>query len=227
MHFFVGGSNADIPLVILISGAVLTGIWISNILYDLGVPNYISRKVGHGAGGVAFLAAIAMSSAGWPIILAAGFGIFLFVFHFAKPDMLRGIGGSGRSSSSMAEVWFPLVAVPVFGISWYWLNAPSIAVACLLFMAWGDGITGVVRSQIYHKPVKGVWGSLAMLGICLVIAWVFIKPFWIGAIGSVVAVIVEWGFGDNGIVKWADDNWAIPAFSLGTILGLMALTGSL
>src|SRR5512136_888182 len=128
MQFFTDRSTAEVSLVVLVSGIVLVGIWISNITYDLGVPNYISRKIGHGAGGLAFLASSFLSSAGWPIIVAAGFSILLLIAHLAKPDMLRGIGGSGRSSSSMAEVWFPLVAVPVFAISWLWLDRPAVAV---------------------------------------------------------------------------------------------------
>ena len=46
---------ADIAYVVLIAGVVLAGLWISNILYDLKVPHYISRKVSHIAGGVGFL----------------------------------------------------------------------------------------------------------------------------------------------------------------------------
>ena len=227
MHFFTDRSTAEVSLVVLVCGVVLVGIWISNITYDLGVPNYISRKIGHGAGGLAFLASYFLSSAGWPIIVAAGFSILLLIAHLVKPDILRGVGGSGRSSSSMAEVWFPMVAVPVFAVSWLWFDKPAVAVACLLFMAWGDAVTGLVRSQVYHKPVKGLWGSFAMFCICLVISWVFIQPFWIGIVGSIIAVIVEWAFGDVGLIKWADDNWAIPLFSMGTILGLMALLGNL
>jgi len=127
----------------------------------------------------------------------------------------------------MAEIWFTLVAVPVFGVSWLWLNRPGVAVASLLFMAWGDGVTGLVRSQVYQRPVKGLWGSLAMFGVCLSVSWVFIEPFWIGAVASVVAVIGEWAFGDYGVLKWADDNWAIPLVSMATILGLMASLGKL
>ncbi len=125
----------------------------------------------------------------------------------------------------MAEVWFPLVAIPVFTISWLWLNKPAVSVASLLFMAWGDGVTGLVRSFVYHKAVKGLWGSLAMLCACLAIALVFIRPFWIGVAASVVAVITERTFGEYGILKWGDDNWAIPLASMATILGLTALTG--
>jgi phytol kinase len=218
---------AELPIVVLISGTVLVGLWVSNIAYDGGMPHHVSRKLGHGAGGVAFLISYSLSSAWWPIILSAGFTALLLTAHLARPNAIRGVGGSGRNKRIMAEVWFPLVAVPAFAVSWLWLDQPAVAVASLLFMAWGDGVTGLVRSQVYHRPVKGLWGSLAMLIVCLVISWIFIKPFWIGAAASVAAVITEWAFGDYGFFKWADDNWAVPLVSLGAILGLMALTGNL
>jgi phytol kinase len=227
MQLFSVKAVSEIPLVVLITGAVLVGLWVSNIIYDFGVPNYISRKVGHGAGGLAFLASCVFSSCGWPIIVAVIFGALLLTVRLVKPEILRGVGGTGRSDKIMAEVWFPWVAVPVYGIAWLWLDKPAVAVTSLLFMAWGDGVTGLVRFKVYNRPVKGLWGSLAMLCICLIISWVFIRPFWIGIVASVIAVIVEWAFGDNGIFKWADDNWAIPLASLGTILGLMALAGIL
>jgi dolichol kinase len=151
----------------------------------------------------------------------------LLVARLVKPGIIRGVGGTGRSNKVVAELWFPWVAVPVFAISWLWLAKPAVSVACLLFMAWGDGITGFVRSIVYRKAVKGWWGSLAMLCVCLVISVFFIRPFWIGVTASVVAVVAEQSFGEYGIFKWGDDNWAIPVTSMITILGLMAITGLL
>jgi len=110
---------------------------------------------------------------------------------------------------------------------WLWLKKPLFAVSSLLFMAWGDCVTGLVRYRVYHRPVKGLWGSAAMLGVCLAISWAYLRPFWIGAVGSVVAVATEWAFGDVGIIRWADDNWAIPVTSLASMLALLALTQSL
>lgn len=217
----------EIPLAILVAGVVVAGLWISNVIYDAGVPHYISRKIGHIAGGVAFLVCLFFNSPGWPIILSSSFGLILLLARLTKPDTFRGVGGSGRNSKVMAEVWFPWVAVPVFTVSWAWLERPALAVSVLLFMAWGDGITGLVRSRLYSRPVKGLWGSLGMLVVCLIISLVLIKPFWIGVVTSIIAVIVEWAFGDNGRFKWADDNWAIPLVSVGVLLGLMALIGDL
>jgi dolichol kinase len=67
----------------------------------------------------------------------------------------------------MAEVWFAWIAVPVFAIGWLWLDQPFVTISCLLFMAWGDCVTGLIRAQVYGRPVKGLWGSAAMLIVCL------------------------------------------------------------
>jgi len=219
---------SELPFAVIIAGAVMVGLWISNTLFDLHVPHYISRKIGHSAGGLGFLIAVfAFSSAWWPIMLTGLFGMILWSARFRRPHIFRGVGGSGRDSHSMSEVWFALAAVPVFAVGWLWLNTPFIAAACLLFMAWGDCVTGLIRSKVYGKPVKGLWGSLAMLIVCLIISWAFIKPFWIGVLGSVIATITEWAFGDTGFVKWADDNWAIPVISLAFVSGIAALTGNI
>ena len=225
MPFLAPNIVKDIPLVFLVIGVVLSGLWVSNIIYDHGVPQYISRKVGHGAGGLAFFGSYLLSSAFWPIIVSAALSLLFLSARFVKPNTFRGVGGSGRDQKIMAEVWFPLVAVPVYGVSWLWLKQPAVAVGGLLFMAWGDGITGLVRSQVYHRAVKGLWGSLAMFVVCLVISWVFIEPFWIGAVASLFATVAERIFGDYGIVKWADDNWAIPVVSASVMLVLMGLVG--
>jgi phytol kinase len=218
----------ETPYVLATAAIVTAGLLLANFLYDRGMPNYLTRKIGHAAGGLAFLlGAFWYSSAFWPIILSTSFGSVMLVTHYRKPDLFRGVGGNGRQDGAISEVWFPFIAVPVFLISWQWLQKPMLGIACLLFMAWGDGLTGLVRSYVYHKSAKGWWGSLAMLAACLIIAVLFIVPLWVGLTGAVVAVLAEQVFGRQGIVRWGDDNWAIPALSLGVILGLMALHGEL
>ncbi|OGO38934.1 MAG: hypothetical protein A2147_11055 [Chloroflexi bacterium RBG_16_57_8] len=227
MQFLNDSLGSQVPLAMLVIATVLTGLWFSNIIYDSGVQHYVSRKVGHGAGGVAFLLCLMFSSPVWPVILSGGFGAVLIAARLFRPATFRGVGGTGRSNRAMAEIWFACVAVPVFLVSWSWLDRPEIAVASLLFMAWGDGITGLVRSQIYHTPTKGWWGSLGMLAVCLVLALVFVKPVWIGIVAAVVCVLAEKAFGDVGKIRWADDNLVVPLVGMGTMLGLLAVTGNL
>jgi hypothetical protein len=50
------------------------------MLFDLHVPQYISRKIGHAAGGVGFLITLfAFSSAWWPIVLTLSFSLLLWI----------------------------------------------------------------------------------------------------------------------------------------------------
>jgi len=228
MGLYLSSGASETQYAVLVVGVVLSGFWISNIVYDLKVPHHISRKIGHAAGGLAFfICVLFFSSALLPMILAGLFVVLLLSARLFIPGMFRGVGGAGRSMRAYSEVWFALVAIPVFGIAWFWLDQPLVALASLLFMAWGDCLTGITRSQVYHREVKGFWGSVAMLLVCLVISWVFVKPFWIGAAGSLVAVTSELAFGETGFFKWADDNWAVPISSMAVILGLLAVTGNL
>jgi len=216
----------ETPYAVLIAGAIAVGLYISNILYDLKVPHYISRKIGHAAGGLGFLLSIFLFSSGWwPLILSAGFVLLLWGARLFKPDTFRGVGGTGRPTQVMAEVWFPLSALPLIAIGWIWLGHPVETIVCLLFMAWGDCVTGLVRSQFYHRAVKGAWGTLAMAVTCVIIAWAFIHPFIIGFASAAVATVTEYLCGDTGIIKKIDDNLAIPLMSFASLFGLLALTG--
>lgn len=216
----------EAPYAILIAGAIAVGLYVSNILYDLKVPHYISRKIGHAAGGLGFLLCIFLFSSGWwPLILSTCFVLLLWGARLFKPDTFRGVGGSGRPTNTMAEVWFPLSAIPLIAVGWIWLGRTVETIVCLLFMAWGDCVTGLVRSQLYHRAVKGLWGTLAMAVTCVSIAWAFIHPFWIGLTAAAVATVTEYLCGDVGLITKLDDNLAIPLTSFATLFGLLAITG--
>ncbi|MBA7710438.1 hypothetical protein ES703_119380 [subsurface metagenome] len=210
---------AEIPFALLIAGAVLVGLYLANYFYDKGVEQYISRKVGHGVGGMGFLLCVFLfSSAWWPLIIAVGFVLLLGGARLIKPQAFRGVGGTGRQHA-LAEVYFPIAGVISLSVGWAWLGNPWLAVVPILFMAWGDMLTGLVRSRIYGKEIKGNWGSVAMIAVCLVVAY-FFKPYWIGAIGAVVATLAE-RFTPLSKGVW-DDNWTIVLASL-TIMTLLYL----
>ncbi|GAI68333.1 unnamed protein product, partial [marine sediment metagenome] len=161
---------AEIPYVILIAGAVLVGLYLANYFYDKDVEQYISRKVGHGVGGMGYLLCVFLfSSPWWPLILSGGFCLLLGGARLIKPESFRGVGGTGRQHA-LAEVYFPAAGTISLGVGWGWLGNPWLAMAPILFMAWGDMLTGIVRSRIYQREVKGNWGSVAMLVVCLVVA---------------------------------------------------------
>lgn len=202
---------SEIPYVLLIAGAVLVGLYLANYFYDKGVEQYISRKVGHGVGGMGFLLlALIFSEPWWPLVIAGGFCLLLGGARFLKPQAFRGVGGTARQHA-FAEVYFPVAGVISLGVGWAWLGNPWLAVVPCLFMAWGDMLTGLVRSRVYKREVKGNWGSVAMIVVCLLVAY-FFKPYWIGAIGAVVATLAE-RFTSISRGIW-DDNWTIVLSSL-------------
>ncbi len=200
---------AESPFVILITGAVLLGMYLANLFYDYRVPQYISRKLGHLGGCVAFLLLpLLFSSFWWPLILTAGFTALLAYARAFRPDTFRGVGGSGRPDA-LAEIHFPATGIILIGVLWGIFNKPWLAVVPLCFMGGGDAVTGLIRSAVYHREVKGNWGSLGMLVTCLVFAY-FIKPYWIGVAGAVAAVIAE---RFTKTRHYVDDNLTIPLAS--------------
>ncbi|MBA7676461.1 hypothetical protein ES703_84702 [subsurface metagenome] len=132
-----------------------------------------------------------------------------------RPTTFRGVGGSGRLEA-LAEIHFPATGIVLIGILWGLLGEPWLAIVPLTFMGAGDAITGLIRSRVYGKEIKGNWGSAGMLATCLILAY-FIHPYWIGAIGAITAVIVE---RFTKTTKYVDDNLTIPLFSA-LVMGIL------
>lgn len=212
---------AEIPLAILIAGAALLGLYLANLFYDYQIPQYISRKLGHLGGCVGFLLCpLLFNTFWWPLILTTGFTILLLYARVFRPKTFRGVGGSGRPQA-LAEIHFPATGIVLIGICWGLLGEPWLAVVPLLFMSGGDSITGLIRSKVYNREVKGWWGSVGMLPVCLLFAYLF-SPYWIGAIGAIVATVVE-KFGAT--TKYTDDNLYIPLSSALVMGALYAYFG--
>jgi len=209
---------AEVSFAVLAAGAVLVGLWCSNIFYDYLLPQYLSRKIGHMAGGTALLLfALLFESWQWPLILSVAFTALLLGARFLKSNLFRGVGGTGRPTA-FAEVWFPAVSVVSIAVGWAWLGDRWLAILPALFMAYGDAVTGLTRSVVYHREFKGNLGSVAMLVVCLILACCFYQPLWVGVVGAVVATLVE-RFTPMSKGFW-DDNWAIVLSSLLVMGGL-------
>ena len=206
------------PFVLMLVGAVLLGLYLANYFFDKDIPQYLSRKIGHIAGGVAFILIPFLFTVWvWPFVLTVGFTLLLLYAKMKKPDTFRGVGGSGRSNA-FAEINFPATGIILVGIFWGLFNQPWLAVVPLLFMAFGDAVTGIIRSKVYGKEVKGNWGSLFMLISCLILAY-FIHPYWIGVCAAIVATLAE---KYTKTRKFVDDNLTIPLLSgltLGSCVG--------
>ena len=200
---------SEIPFVILTGGAALLGMYLANVFYDLSVPQYLSRKVGHLGGACAFLLfPFLFETFVWPLVLTAGFTGLLLYARMFRPTMFRGVGGSGRPNA-LAEIHFPATGIILIGVCWGVLGYPWLAIIPLTFMGAGDAVTGLIRSAVYGREVKGSWGSAGMLVTCLVLAY-FIEPYWVGVAGAVAAVLAE---RFTKTTRYVDDNLTIPLVS--------------
>ena len=209
---------AEMPFVFLVACASLLGLYLANVFYDYGVPQYISRKVGHLGGAVAFLLCpLLFSSYLWPLILTAAFTVLLLYARLSRPALFRGVGGSGRPDA-LAEIHFPATGVVLIGIVWGVLDMPWVAIVPLVFMGAGDAVTGIIRSAVYKREVKGNWGSVGMLVTCTLVAVCFIEPVWVGLVGAVVATLAE---KFTVTSRFIDDNLTIPLLS-GLVMTLFA-----
>ena len=106
-------------------------------------------------------------------------------------------------------------------LGWGVLGDRWLAFAPIAFMAWGDNVAGLARATVWRGSVASMWLSVGMLGVCLSAAALF-QPYWIGAIGALVATAAE-RYGPRALIL-RDDNLPIVATSL-TVMGiLMSIT---
>lgn len=182
-------------------------------LLIVGIIGGIGAIAGRPAGFL--LCPLLFSTFWWPLILTTGFTILLLYARLFRPKAFRGVGGSGRPEA-LAEIHFPATGIGLIGICWGLLGEPWLAIVPLCFMGAGDAVTGLIRSKVYGREVKGVIGSIGMLVVCLTLAY-FIEPYWVGVAGAITAVIAE---KVTKTSRFVDDNLTIPIFSA-LVMGLL------
>ena len=197
----------------------LAGLSISTYLFDRGVSNYLSRKYGHVFGGFAYLIGVLWLECPVAFGLAVAFLVLFLGLRVFNDRLLRGVGGSARRHA-YAEVTYAFAGAVSLGIGWGVMGDKWLAFVPIGFMAFGDSITGMVRSVVIKREAKHWSGSVAMLAVCLGLAGLY-QPYWVGASGAVAATVAE---KLSPIARgWLDDNWILT----GTSLGAMALLRSI
>ncbi len=183
------------------------------------VATYYNRKLIHMfAGGVVVLTVPFLFTTPWYPLLA---GLILTVLTYI-PYHTGNILYWFQTRENRNDVNFCLMwALTVF-ILWLATDSPWLAIIPPAFMAFGDGITGVVRNAAFKKRTKHPIGNLFMLAVCIALGYLIAGQAgleWWGIIAAAVASYVErYEFGP------IDDNVLITVSAaivlyIGTIVG--------
>ena len=195
----------------------ITGLVVSNSLYDRGVPNTISRCAAPVLGGTAYLFAVLWLDAWTATVLSGAMAMLILALRLGFRRGLRGVRGS-LPTQAWSEVTYALAGTGALAVGWGLLGDRWLAFLPIAFMARGDSIAGLARATMCHRREASAWPSIAMLGTCLAAAALF-QPYWIGAIGAIVAAAAE---RRRPMVHalW-DDNLHVVAMSL-AVMGVVA-----
>jgi dolichol kinase len=183
----------------------------SNFLFDHGVSGSISRRVAPVVGGFAYLVAIVYLEKWTAIIICGVLTMFIILLRFKFKRSLRGLKGI-HPTQTWAEITFVVAGTLTLTIGWGILDDKWLAFLPIAFLAWGDTAAGIARELIGLDVKKSSWHMVAMLAVCSIAVAIWYRPFWIGAIGAVVATLAERY--RPGIFRYWDDNFNLTAASL-------------
>lgn len=162
-------------LFVYVLGVVYGTKYAYQFMTKRGLPHnvavYFNRKIIHVlAGGlVALLVPFLFSSPTIPFMLALVLALVTWLPH-KKGKLMTWF----QVDENMYEVNFCVVWGTVLLISWLVFNTPIYGLIPVLFMSFGDAVTGVVRNLVYRRRTKSWWGNVAMFLICAPMAYYFI-----------------------------------------------------
>jgi len=210
---------ADIPVTVVLllwMGFVLlfASKWLYNYVIRRGWEpkraTYLGRKFVHilGAGVVAVTLPFEFHEPWFPFLFAMFLAVLTYSLHRSGHVWYWFQDRSNYSETYFAISWGTAVL-----LTWFVDKTFLLAVVPTLFMAWGDGVTGVVRNLMYKKRTKAWEGSLAMLVVCIPVGALMGLA---GVLAGVVATAVE-------RFEGLDDNISVPLVSLAILLPAFAL----
>jgi hypothetical protein len=155
---------------------------------------YYNRKFIHiFAGGVVLIVIPFVFSSPWyPLIAGIALSIITYLLHRTKHLLFW-----FQTTSDINDVTFCFMWGLAIFILWQLLGNPWIAIIPPAFIAFGDGITGIVRNLAFQERRKHPIGNIYMMGVCIPIGYFFGAwsgllglAFW-GVIAAVVASLFE------------------------------------
>lgn len=176
---------------------------------------YYNRKIVHmaGAGVASLMVPLVFTDIWYPLIAGILFSGFTWITHALDMRLYWFQVEENRNDFKFAISWLGSVS-----FLWWLLGDPWLAILPALFMAFGDGVTGIARNLIVRQRSKSPIGNVFMLIVSAPMGWVIgglaepAIPVW-GFIAAVIATVVErYEFGP------IDDNILITVAATLTLL---------
>jgi hypothetical protein len=203
--------------IILILYAILVSL-VTKKTFDLMVARgikkidaiYYNRKLVHIlAGGVIALFVPLFPTPLFPLFSGIILAIFTYYSH-KKDQMLYWF----QNDKDLNDVSFCLMWGFTVFILWTITGSAWISIIPITFMAFGDGITGIVRNAMFKKRTKHPLGNLYMFGICAPLGFIFAQLssisgmiIWAVMAAAVASIVERYEFGP------IDDNILITISS--------------
>jgi len=216
--------------IILILYAILVSL-ITKKTFDFMVSRgvkkidaiYYNRKLVHIlAGGVIALFVPFFPTPIFPLVSGIILAIFTYYSH-KKGQMLYWF----QNNKDLNDVSFCLMWGFTVFILWTLTGSPWISIIPITFMAFGDGITGIVRNAMFKKRTKHPLGNLYMFGICAPLGFIFAQMslisgmiIWAVIAAAVASIVERYEFGpidDNILITISSSIIIYAGFLFNTI----------
>ena len=154
---------------------------------------YYTRKIVHMlAGGVgSFMVPLVFTNPWLPLITGLLLTLFTNLTHATGFRLYWFQTDENRNDVKFALMWSCSVS-----LLWWLLGDPWLAILPALYMAFGDGVTGIVRNAFIRRRSKSPIGNVFMLLVCAPMGWIIgghaspAIPDW-GLLSAVVATVIE------------------------------------
>lgn len=218
--------------LLLLAWVLFVVIVIAKLTYNLfagrsghRVAIYYARKVIHILAGGLVVLLIALypifSTPLVPFIMGLLLAVFTYIPHKTGKLMYWFQDPENIYEVDFCIMWAIFVALGWYAGKQFGYNSPFLFSALpLLFMAVGDGVTGIVRNALFKRRVKHWSGNLAMFAVSAAMALAL--GFGLaGVVSALFASLVERVEYLGGIRL--DDNVTVPIVSFATLYVLRLL----
>jgi hypothetical protein len=167
--------------------------WMIKKNFKKNVAIYYNRKFIHiFSGGVIVLAVpFVFSDPLYPLISGFILAIFLLIIHKSGKILYW-----FQTKNNYNDVTFCIMWGLAIFVLWWIFGNPWIAIIPPAFIAFGDGITGIIRNIAFKERKKHIIGNIYMMGVCIPIGYYFANastpaiPQW-GVIAAIVSSLFE------------------------------------